>query len=102
MTIQQLQDQITPILQKYDVIRASVFGSVARGEEKEGSDVDILVELSTNKKGLDFIGYFEDLRQDIQEKLHKKVDLVQYHLIKKNLRPYIEKDQQLIYSTLSK
>ncbi len=37
MTIEQLKIQISPILKKHGVIRAGVFGSVARGDAKEDS-----------------------------------------------------------------
>ncbi|KKP65770.1 MAG: hypothetical protein UR63_C0044G0011 [Candidatus Roizmanbacteria bacterium GW2011_GWC2_35_12] len=40
---------IIPILKKYGVSRASLFGSVVRGEQTEKSDIDILVEVPHSK-----------------------------------------------------
>ena len=42
--ITEIKAKILPILKKNDVVRASIFGSFARGEEKKRSDIDMLVE----------------------------------------------------------
>jgi predicted nucleotidyltransferase len=64
-----------PYLQeKFGVEEIALFGSYARGEEKENSDIDILVKL--NKKTLrNYIGFIDYL----QEKLKSKVDVVTKH-----------------------
>ena len=49
-----------------------VFGSVARGEESEDSDIDILVELEKGRSLLDLSG----LLMDLQQLLGRKVDVV--------------------------
>jgi len=55
--------KIIPILKKYGVSRASLFGSVVRGDTHKKSDIDILVELPEKLSGLDFIG----MKMDLQE-----------------------------------
>lgn len=50
-----------------------VFGSVARGEAKEDSDVDFLVELEPRRSLFDYIA----LMQDLAELLDRKVDIAQ-------------------------
>lgn len=40
------RDKVLEIIAKYPVANPRVFGSVARGEDVEGSDIDILVELT--------------------------------------------------------
>jgi len=45
----KIREKILPVLKHYDVIRAAIFGSFARGEMKENSDVDILVEFGGEK-----------------------------------------------------
>jgi predicted nucleotidyltransferase len=78
-----------PILKKYDVKRAGIFGSYARGEQKKKSDVDFLVEL---KKGQ---GYFEliHLEEELQKKLNKEVDLLTYNSINHLLKERILKEE---------
>mgnify|MGYP001565947573 CR=1 FL=1 len=89
--------KIIPILKKYGVSRASLFGSVVRGDTHKNSDVDILVEVPKKLNGLDFIGMKMDLQEELEKKLNKKVDLVEYHLIKESLKKYILPEQKPIY-----
>lgn len=68
---------------KYKVKTIGVFGSFVRGEQKNKSDIDILVEF---KESVD-IFEFMDLEEYLQDLLGRKVDLVS----KKALKPYIGK-----------
>ena len=78
----KLRKQITPTLKKYDVVRASVFGSFARGEETKKSDIDLLVQFSGRKSLLDLVG----LELELKDKLKRDVDVLTFgslhHLIK--------------------
>jgi predicted nucleotidyltransferase len=68
---------------KFKVKSIGVFGSYVRGEQKQGSDVDILVEFDEDAE----IGFFKflDLEESLSQKLGVKVDLV----TKNALKPYI-------------
>ena len=87
--IQKIQAQIVPNLKEAGVLRSSIFGSVARGEANEKSDVDILVELPRGKTMFDLI----DLEEKLAAKLGKKVDLVTYRSVHHLLRDIIFKEQ---------
>ncbi|MDD4900883.1 MAG: nucleotidyltransferase family protein [Patescibacteria group bacterium] len=91
--IEKIKEKILPILKKNDVVRASIFGSFARGEEKRGSDIDILIEYGKSKSLLDLIG----LEQELSDMLKKKVDLLTYKGINPRLEKYIYKDEIRIY-----
>lgn len=81
------------------VNRAFVFGSYARTEENKESDIDILVELDYSKHiGLGFI----KLKQDLEEALHKNVDLVSAEGVSPHILPFINKDKKLIYERKNK
>ena len=56
MYIEEVKQKINPILQRYGVKRAGLFGSCVRGEMSEDSDIDILVEIDANISLLDFVG----------------------------------------------
>ena len=73
--------------EKYKVKRIGVFGSYARGEQSEGSDIDILVEF---KEPVGFL--FIHLADFLEEILESKVDLVTPDAIKPNRRRYIMED----------
>ncbi|MBI4127789.1 MAG: nucleotidyltransferase family protein [Parcubacteria group bacterium] len=87
--IEEIKRKILPILKAAGVTRSSLFGSVARGEASATSDVDILVELPRDKSLLDFV----DLKLQLEDTLHTKVDLVEYDTVKPLLKPYILNDQ---------
>lgn len=76
---------IKPILMKHNVSKADIFGSVAYGEETNESDVDILVEMPQSSTLLGFVR----LKRDLESKLLKKIDLVEYSSVNSKLAPYI-------------
>lgn len=76
------------------VVKAWIFGSVARGEETPLSDVDILVVLDhTQPIGLKFYGMWNDLEQ----LLDRSVDLVTESSLADFARESVERDKILIY-----
>lgn len=86
MTIDEIKRKTLPILKKYDLRKAGIFGSLVRGELKEGSDVDILVEIERDDMSLlDFVG----IKLELEEALGRKVDLVEYDTIKPLLKERI-------------
>lgn len=78
--IERIKPKIIKILKKNKIKRAGIFGSYSRGEQKNKSDIDILVEPPKN------IGFrFFGIQLELEEKLGKKVDLVSYN----GLSPYL-------------
>ena len=63
-----IKKQIVPILKRNDIVRAGIFGSYARGEQKKRSDLDILIEFKGKKSLFDLVG----LKQELEKKLKKK------------------------------
>ena len=95
--ITKIKEKILPILKKNDVIKASIFGSFARGEDKKGSDLDMLVEFNEPKGMFHRIG----LKYELEKILGKKVDLLTYNAINPLLKEYIYKDEIKIYEKRS-
>lgn len=81
---EKLNSQLPFLKDKYHVNKVGIFGSFARGEQEEGSDIDILVEFDSP------VGFFDFIRLEnfLSEKLNRKVDLVS----KKALKPAIKDD----------
>lgn len=75
--------------------KIGIFGSMARGESNEDSDIDILYRFRET------IGLFKliGLQQDLEEKLDKKVDLVSEKYLNPKLRPYVLNDLRVIYGS---
>ncbi|MEK6928155.1 MAG: nucleotidyltransferase domain-containing protein [Nanoarchaeota archaeon] len=88
--IERIKQKILPILKENKVIKAGIFGSYARGEQKKESDVDILVEINDNNLGL--LGFIR-LKNLLEKAIKKKIDLVEYSIIRKELRESILNDE---------
>jgi predicted nucleotidyltransferase len=74
---------------RFGVARLALFGSVARNEAHEGSDVDVLVAFDGPATSQRYFGvqfYLEDL-------LGQPVDLVTEKALRPELRPYVDKDR---------
>lgn len=91
--INEFKDKIEPILKKSDVSRLYVFGSFARGEENNESDLDLIVEFNKDKSLFDVIG----LQLDLEEAINRKVDLLTRGGIYHRLRERIEKESIRIF-----
>lgn len=88
-----IKEHENTIKDKYHVQKIGVFGSFARGEEKEGSDIDILVEFE--KGGKTFDAYM-DLKYFLEDLFNRKVDLVTVEA----LRPRLKDDilREVVYA----
>lgn len=87
--IERLKEKLIPVLRKNKIRKAGIFGSYARGEQKKESDVDILVELAEEVSLFGFI----DLKQALEKAIRRKVDLVEYECIRKEIRDQVLKDE---------
>jgi uncharacterized protein len=77
------------------VVNAYLFGSFARGEADEKSDVDILVDLDRSVPfGLGYFGMIGDL----QELLGRPVDVVTREALSPHVEPYVKRDLLPIYA----
>ena len=75
--ISEKREQILRIAEKYGARNVRVFGSVARGDCNDQSDVDFLLQLdSSNLKGVRYFGVLEQLREEMEEVLGLRVDVV--------------------------
>ena len=75
-------------LEKLGVKSLSLFGSVARGEARKNSDVDILVEF----KGKATFDRYMDTKFFLEDLLGRKVDLVTPKAIKPRMKPFVMQD----------
>ncbi|MGD0282394.1 MAG: nucleotidyltransferase family protein [Dissulfurispiraceae bacterium] len=80
-----LKEHKAEVVRKYRVSEIGIFGSFVRGEQKEKSDVDILVSFSGS---LDVFKYME-LEDYLKKLLHRKVDLVRKGAIRPELKKRI-------------
>ena len=89
ITVASVARVIVPILKKNGVVKAGIFGSVARGEATGKSDIDIVIKQKGKKSLLDLVA----LERELKEKLGKNVDLLTYGGISPYLKNKILKEQ---------
>lgn len=80
------------ILKKYKVKSIALFGSYARNEQKEESDIDFLVDFYGGPTLFDFV----ELQDSLSEVLGKKVSIVSRRGLNKYIGPYILKEAETI------
>ncbi len=83
-----LSEASPEIMRQFGVKGLRLFGSTARNEAREDSDVDVLVEFEGPAT---FRGYF-GLLNFLEERVGKPVDLVTEKGLRQEVRPYVEKD----------
>ncbi len=91
-TIAKLKNKIIPVLEQHDVIHAAVFGSFARGEEREDSDLDLLVELGEDKTLLDLVA----LKLELEEVLGREIDVVTDNALQSGIKEIVLEEQVAI------
>ena len=95
MSTQAMTQQIAEYFKTQPVLKAWIFGSFARGEEREDSDVDVLVKFDRSRP----IGLFAYVRmhRELEEKLGRKVDLVEEGTLCPAAQQTANRDLKVIY-----
>ena len=87
--IEELKTRITHTLKRHDIARAAIFGSFARGDAEESSDLDLLVEFRGEKSLFDPVG----LKLDLEDSLGRSVDVLTYNALHPTIRDRIISEQ---------
>jgi hypothetical protein len=95
MSTQAMQQTIAEYFKTQPVLKAWLFGSFARGEETEDSDVDLLVKFDRSLP----IGLFAYIRmhRELEEKLGRKVDLVEEGTLRPAVQKTAYRDLKVVY-----
>ena len=73
-TLDEIKKRVFPVIQKYNIPAMYLFGSYARGEATEESDLDFLVD--TTGTSLTSLLALGALYCDLEEVFHKDIDLI--------------------------
>jgi|AntDeeMinimDraft_5_1070356.scaffolds.fasta_scaffold00299_27 hypothetical protein len=93
MLTQNQKNIILETLKPFEPVKIGIFGSLARNEEGSKSDIDILYTFQKKIGVFTLIG----IKQELEEKLKKRVDLVSENHINPKIKPFIMNDLTLIY-----
>ena len=90
--IEEIKKKSIPIAKKYGVKKLSLFGSYARGDADENSDIDFLIERG-KIRGLQYVGFISDL----EEKFQCHIDVVVEGSRNKKFLSEIKNDEVILY-----
>jgi uncharacterized protein len=88
-SVETVRERVVPALRRHGVVRAGMFGSVARGDHRDDSDVDFLVEFEQGKSLFDLV----ELQFELEEILGRKADVVTYAGLHKRIRDRVLREQ---------
>lgn len=94
----KLTDEQLMVIREYfktkPIIKAYVFGSYARGDADENSDIDFLVTLDSKQKiGLQYVS----MQLELEDLLKHRVDFAQEDRLKPLVKKFVNRDKQLVY-----
>jgi predicted nucleotidyltransferase len=90
--LERLNAEAPSLRKKYGVKSLAVFGSMARGDDHEGSDVDVLVTFQGKATFDDFMG----LKLDLEDLFGRRVDLLTPKCLRPAMQPEIDKEAILV------
>ena len=91
--IDEIKKITVPIAEKYGVKKLALFGSYARGEQKNTSDIDFLIEKGEIKDLFKFCGFINNLEDD----LGVHVDVLTYDSLKDSFIADVVKNEVILY-----
>lgn len=80
--------ELLDVLRRHGVTNAEIFGSAARGDDHEGSDLDLLVDFAPDTSIIDIIG----IQRELQDVVGVPVDLIPRSGLKPRVRARAAKD----------
>lgn len=94
VTIEEIKSIVEPIARKYGVERVYLFGSYARGDVTENSDVDLRVDKGSLKGMFALCGLYTE----IEEALQIKIDILTTGSLEDDFLSKIQKEEVLLYA----
>lgn len=93
-SIEELKRLVTPVAEKYDARQLHLFGSFARGEADEDSDIDLRLDMGKT------LGLFalSSFAIDLEEALDRKVDLLTTGALDEKFLARIQPEEVLLYA----
>jgi len=93
-SLEQLKEIIAPIAEKYHISKVYLFGSFARGDYDEQSDIDLRIEKGELRGMLALCGFYTE----VAEALQMNVDVLTTGSLDDDFLRKIEKDEVVLYA----
>ena len=97
-SIEEIAKIIKPILAEYDIEKAYVFGSYARGDATSESDVDLYIPLLPHRMGIKYFGMYEEIQDTIKKKIDVITDNTSFNSVEEKKRFFenVNKDKEAL------
>lgn len=92
-TIEEIRKIAVPVAKQYGVEKVALFGSYAKGEQKESSDIDLIIKKGNLKGYFAFCGFVNAL----EERFGTHVDVLTYHALEQSMIKDSVKDEVVLY-----
>lgn len=92
-TCEGIKNAVVPIAKKYQIEKVYLFGSYARGDYNEESDIDLRIEKGNLRGMFALCGFYSE----VEEALQKSVDILTTGSLEPEFLHKIQKDEVLIY-----
>ncbi len=93
LTFGEIKERIIPLLNRYGIKRAGLFGSYAREQGSSSSDLDFVLDVPDSMDFSELMG----LQELLKEVLDKEVDIVEFSELKGEMKYNVLKDMVLLY-----
>ena len=95
LTIDEIKTKLHPIFKAAPIYRAILFGSYAKGNQTDNSDIDIIVDSRGQLLNIDFYGVLEDITTE----LGKRIDLMEVSELKESsaIKSIVEREGVVLY-----
>ncbi|MCM1500609.1 MAG: nucleotidyltransferase domain-containing protein [Clostridium sp.] len=92
-TFERIKSAVVPIAEKYQIEKVYLFGSYARGDYNEESDIDLRIDKGNLRGMFALCGFYSE----VEEALQKSVDILTTGSLEPEFLQKIQKDEVLIY-----
>ena len=92
--IEKIKEIAVPILKQYGVEKASVFGSYARGDQNQDSDIDILIEYAPNARKSLLVR--ARIINELKKALQRDVDVITKNSLSRFMRDQVLREKRVI------
>ena len=93
LTLDEIKRRLSPFINEYGISKAGIFGSYARNQASEGSDLDLIIDF---QKEFGLIKLL-NLKLLLEEKLGKKVDIIEYSCLNPDIADSVLKEVIVLY-----
>jgi uncharacterized protein len=99
ITIDELKKELPPMCEKFQIAYVDAFGSITRSEQKEDSDIDLIIEFSEPRRERISTRFFGFLHE-VEDRFHRKVDLITEKSLRNPfLKEKVNQDRIRIYGS---